>query len=239
VPGYPAAGRPCGRHGRKPSSSSSTSTCDPDAVPLIISHGWPGSIIEFLKVIGPLTDPTAHGGDAADAFRVVCPSLPGYGFSGKPDRTGWGKQRIADAWAQLMARLGYLHYGAQGGDWGSAITDLIGQRDPDHVVGIHFNLVTAGPHRADLDDLTDAEQAMLAGVAEHTRSGTGYSAQQSTRSQTLWNKLETEGDTSRRWSSRSLSSTKCARSFERCADTTSSTDARPGLVSVGRSPHRA
>jgi pimeloyl-ACP methyl ester carboxylesterase len=157
----------------------------PDALPLIISHGWPGSIIEFLKVIGPLTDPTAHGGEAADAFHVVCPSLPGYGFSGKPGRTGWGVARIADAWAELMARLGYQRYGAQGGDWGSAITDLIGQRDPEHVVGIHLNMVTSRPDKSDLGDVTPEEQAMLDAAVQHARSGTGYSTQQSTRPQTL------------------------------------------------------
>jgi pimeloyl-ACP methyl ester carboxylesterase len=157
----------------------------PDALPLIISHGWPGSIIEFLKVIGPLTNPAAHGGDAADAFHVVCPSLPGYGFSDKPDRPGWGVERIADAWAALMARLGYSRYGAQGGDWGSAITDLIGQRDSGHVLGIHLNLVTAGPDKATLSDLTDQEREMLVGAADHAKWGMGYSTQQSTRPQTL------------------------------------------------------
>jgi pimeloyl-ACP methyl ester carboxylesterase len=157
----------------------------PDALPLVISHGWPGSIVEFSKVIGPLTDPPAHGGDAADAFHVVCPSLPGFGFSDKPAATGWGVERIADAWAELMARLGYTRYGAQGGDWGSAITDLIGQRDPDHVVGIHLNLVTAAPDQSTMSDLTEAEQAMLASVGEHAKSGMGYSTQQSTRPQTL------------------------------------------------------
>ena len=92
-----------------------------------MTHGWPGSVVEFRKVIGPLTDPVAHGGDAADAFHVVCPSLPGYGFSGKPDRPGWGVEQIADAWAELMARLGYERYGAQGGDWGAAVTTAPGR----------------------------------------------------------------------------------------------------------------
>src|SRR5258708_13826641 len=98
---------------------------NPDALPLIVSHGWPGSIVEFLKMIGPLTDPPAYGGDAADAFHVVCPSLPGFGFSDKPDRTGWGEARIADAWAALMARLGYTRSGAQGGDFGAPATTLV------------------------------------------------------------------------------------------------------------------
>ena len=108
---------------------------EPDALPLVITHGWPGSIVEFHKVIGPLTDPVAHGGDAADAFHVVCPSLPGYGFSDRPTQPGWKTPRIADAWATLMARLGYDRYGAQGGDWGASVTTSIGQQDAEHVVG--------------------------------------------------------------------------------------------------------
>src|SRR3954471_6228373 len=111
----------------------------PDALPLIVTHGWPGAVVEYLKAIGPLTDPTAHGGDAADAFHVVCPSLPGYGFSDKPTQPGWDVQRIADAWGVLMARLGYDRYGAQGGDWGAMVTAAIGHRDADHVAGIHLN----------------------------------------------------------------------------------------------------
>jgi pimeloyl-ACP methyl ester carboxylesterase len=157
----------------------------PDALPLIISHGWPGSIVEFLKAIGPLTDPTAHGGDASDAFHVVCPSLPGFGFSEKPSDPGWGVERIADAWATLMARLGYLRYGGQGGDWGSAITDLIGQRDPERVIGVHLNLVTAKPDPSAMTDLTEEEQAMVATWIHHGEWGTGYSKQQSTYPQTL------------------------------------------------------
>ncbi len=99
------------------------------ALPLVMTHGWPGSIVEFLKVIGPPTDPVAHGGDPADAFHVVCPSLPGYGFSGKPAAPGWGVERIARAWAALMARLGYDRYGAQGSDWGTSVTTSLGQQD--------------------------------------------------------------------------------------------------------------
>jgi pimeloyl-ACP methyl ester carboxylesterase len=157
----------------------------PDALPLVLTHGWPGSVIEFLKVIGPLTDPPAHGGDAADAFHVVCPSLPGYGFSDKPARTGWGVERIADAWAELMARLGYRRYGAQAGDWGSVVTACLGQRDVDHVAGIHLNLVAGGPDESMLADLTGDEQVMLASMVHHQEWGTGYSQQQSTRPQTL------------------------------------------------------
>src|SRR5271169_1413600 len=111
-----------------------------DALPLVMTHGWPGSIVEFQKVIGPLTDPAAHGGDAADAFHVVCPSLPGYGFSGKPSRPGWGTEHTGDAWDQLMTRLGYPRYAAQGGDWGAQVTTAIGARHQDHVAGIHLNM---------------------------------------------------------------------------------------------------
>ncbi|MGW3248854.1 epoxide hydrolase family protein [Streptomyces sp. NPDC001070] len=111
-----------------------------NALPLIVTHGWPGSIIEQLKIIEPLTDPTAHGGDASDAFHVVIPSMPGYGFSGKPTTAGWGPDRIADAWIQLMKRLGYTKYAAQGGDWGALITDLMAVREPAGLLGIHTNL---------------------------------------------------------------------------------------------------
>jgi hypothetical protein len=111
-----------------------------NAMPLIITHGWPGSIVEFHKVIEPLADPAAYGGDAADAFHVVCPSLPGFGFSAKPMTTGWGVDRIASAWAVLMDRLGYARYGAQGGDWGSAVTTALGAQDETHCAGIHVTL---------------------------------------------------------------------------------------------------
>jgi pimeloyl-ACP methyl ester carboxylesterase len=154
------------------------------ALPLVLTHGWPGSVVEFLDVVGPLTDPTAHGGDAADAFHVVCPSLPGYGFSDKPERAGWGVDRIATAWAELMRRLGYDRYGAQGGDWGSMVTGALGQADPDHVAGIHVNMPVAGP-AAGAPELTPAEIASLGAYDEHRRWGTGYSKQQSTRPQTL------------------------------------------------------
>ena len=136
----------------------------PDALPLIITHGWPGSVVEFGKVIGPLSDPLSHGGQAADAFHVVCPSLPGYGFSGKPDGTGWGIERIAAAWASLMARLGYQRYGAVGSDWGTSVSTLLGLQDPEHVAGIHLSPPLAGPDPATFGDLTDAERAALAGL---------------------------------------------------------------------------
>ncbi|HLY83401.1 MAG TPA: epoxide hydrolase [Acidimicrobiales bacterium] len=155
-----------------------------DALPLVITHGWPGSVVEFQKVIGPLTDPTAHGGERADAFHVVCPSLPGYGWSDKPSHAGWGVDRIARAWAELMSRLGYDRYGAQGGDWGSTITTRMAEHDVGHLAGIHLNRV-AVTMDATLTDLTDGERAALAGMAEFQRWGTGYSKQQSTRPQTL------------------------------------------------------
>jgi pimeloyl-ACP methyl ester carboxylesterase len=156
-----------------------------DAFPLVITHGWPGSIVEFLKVIDPLVDPPAHGGDAGDAFDVVCPSMPGYGFSDKPTTPGWGTERIADAWAALMARLGYDRYGAQGGDWGAMVTANLGQQDVDHVAGIHLNMPIANADRSTFGELTDRETDALAAMKDHQDWGTGYSKQQSTRPQTV------------------------------------------------------
>jgi pimeloyl-ACP methyl ester carboxylesterase len=157
----------------------------PDALPLILTHGWPGSVIEFLKVIGPLTDPVAPGGNGADAFHVVCPSLPGYGFSGKPDRTGWGVQRIARAWAVLMERLGYSRYGAVGSDWGTSVSALLGQYDRTHVAGVHLIPPLAGPDPATFDDLTDAERAALAALEYSAEWDSGYSREHATRPQTI------------------------------------------------------
>jgi len=157
----------------------------PGAMPVIITHGWPGSVVEFLKVIEPLTDPVAFGGDAADAFDVVCPSLPGYGFSEHPSATGWGIDRIARAWAQLMALLGYERYGAQGGDWGSMVTASLARQDPDHVAGIHLNMPVVGRDAMTLENLTKAEEETLGYMAEFQKWETGYSGQQSTRPQTL------------------------------------------------------
>jgi pimeloyl-ACP methyl ester carboxylesterase len=158
---------------------------EPGAFPLVLTHGWPGSVLEFAKVIGPLTDPAAHGGDPADAFDVVCPSLPGYGFSDKPTRPGWGVPHIARAWAALMSALGYQRYGAQGGDWGSMVTTWIGRTDPDHCAGIHLNMAVALPAPDQMVDLTEAEQASLAAMSFYSESDSGYSKQQSTRPQTL------------------------------------------------------
>ena len=156
---------------------------EPGALPLVMTHGWPGSIIEFLEVIGPLADPVRHGGRAEDAFHVVCPSLPGYGFSGKPSRPGWGVEKIADTWATLMARLGYDRYVAQGGDWGSAVTTALGIRDTAHCQAIHVNMVSARPEP--LDNLTELEKRGLAGMQHYRDWDSGYSKQQSTRPQTL------------------------------------------------------
>ena len=118
---------------------------EPSAIPVVFTHGWPGSVVEFLDVVDALRDPAAHGGAAEDAFHVVCPSLPGYGFSDRPAETGWGVDHIADQWAALMAALGYERFGAQGGDWGSAVTTRIGAQHPDRCIGIHLNMVSAGP----------------------------------------------------------------------------------------------
>ena len=154
-----------------------------DALPLLITHGWPRSIAEVQKVIEPLVNPTS--GRAEDAFHVICPSLPGYGFSGKPSRTGWGVDKIAQVWDTLMVRLGYDRYGAQGGDWGAAVTTQIG-RNRGHCIAIHLNMPIARPPAGSGGgDLTEDEQQALAAFAEHRKWGTGYSKQQSTRPQTL------------------------------------------------------
>ena len=154
------------------------------AMPLIITHGWPGSVVEFHKVIGPLVDPVAHGGSAADAFHVVCPSLPGFGFSGKPTAAGWGVDRIAKAWAVLMDRLGYARYGAQGGDWGSAVTTALGALDADRCAGIHITLAMGT--RPDVGEQPTPEEARaLKGIKYYADWDSGYSKQQSTRPQTL------------------------------------------------------
>ena len=157
----------------------------PEALPLVLTHGWPGSVVEFLKVIGPLTDPVADGGEPGDAFHVVCPSLPGYGFSDKPDRPGWGVERIARAWAELMARLGYDRYGAQGGDWGTSISASLGQQDPEHVAGIHLMPPLAPPDPATFGDLTERERAALEDLERGGEEESGYAREQATRPQTV------------------------------------------------------
>ncbi len=158
----------------------------PDAAPLIMTHGWPGSIVEFLKVIGPLTDPEAHGGEAADAFHLVCPSLPGYGYSNKPTRPGTGVERIADLWGKLMRQLGYDRYFAQGGDWGAIVTTHIGARDPEGCMGIHVNMPIVDFSKFDLSkEPSPRELEALAGLKHYQDWDSGYSKQQSTRPQTL------------------------------------------------------
>jgi pimeloyl-ACP methyl ester carboxylesterase len=164
---------------------------EPDAFPLIITHGWPGSIVEFLDVIGPLTDPRAHGGDPADAFHVVCPSIPGYAFSGPTRERGWHPGRVAGAWAALMAALGYERYGAQGGDWGAIITTQLGLVDPERLAGIHLNMVVAGPPPdGDPEPLSAAEQQALADMAAYFETDSGYMQIQSTKPQTIGYALE-------------------------------------------------
>jgi len=155
-----------------------------DAVPLLLSHGWPGSIVEFQKVIEPLTNPTAFGGNAEDAFHVICPSLPGYGFSAKPSVSGWGVEKIADVFTELVAGLGYGRFGAQGGDWGSAITTAIGGRHPERCLGIHLNMVMRGKRPKDREP-NEEEQAALKAAAHYAEWDSGYSTQQGTRPQTV------------------------------------------------------
>jgi epoxide hydrolase len=155
------------------------------AMPLVLTHGWPGSVVEFLDVIGPLTDPVAHGGDAADAFHVVAPSLPGFGFSDKPASTGWDVARIAEGWITLMARLGYDRWVAQGGDWGAAVTTAIGVARPTGCAAIHVNMPLVFPDGDDFTDMTEREQAGLAAMVHYQESESGYSKQQSTRPQSL------------------------------------------------------
>ena len=157
----------------------------PNALPLLLTHGWPGSVVECMKVIGPLTDPTAYGGSAADAFHVVAPSLPGYGFSDKPKNTGWGVGRIAQAWAELMARLGYGRWVAQGGDWGSAVTSAIGVARPAACAAIHVNMPLIFPGPEDVADLTPGERASLASIAHYRDKDSAYAKQQATRPQSL------------------------------------------------------
>ncbi len=156
-----------------------------DARPLLITHGWPGSVVEFGKVIEPLTDPEAHGGSSSDAFHVIAPSLPGYGFSGKPGKPGWGVETIAEVWDELMLALGYERYFAQGGDWGSAVTTGIGLQNLGHCEGIHLNMVSARAPKSALENPTERDKLALAGAQYYQQWGAGYSKQQSTRPQTL------------------------------------------------------
>src|SRR5215468_6677227 len=154
------------------------------ALPLIMTHGWPGSVIELLETVGPLTDPVAHGGSAEDAFHLVLPSIPGYGFSAEPAELGWYAGRVAQAWAELMRRLGYTRYVAQGGDQGAAITDAMGRQDPEGLAGIHTNLLApalGAPQPAE----SEPERAAAAQLATFRQSGFGYFLEQATRPQTI------------------------------------------------------
>jgi pimeloyl-ACP methyl ester carboxylesterase len=162
-----------------------------DALPLVMTHGWPGSVVEFLHVIGPLTNPGAHGGDPADAFDLVIPSIPGYGLSGPTREAGWTTDRVARTWAELMARLGYRRYGAQGGDWGAFVSPALGRADPDHVVGVHVNAATVGfipfgpVEPEELATFTDTEKVRLERLNRFLSEGNGYFQVQATRPQTL------------------------------------------------------
>jgi pimeloyl-ACP methyl ester carboxylesterase len=157
-----------------------------DALPLIMTHGWPGSVVEMLETIGPLTDPTAHGGTPEDAFHLVLPSLPGYGFSGEPTELGWESGRIARAWAELMDRLGYTRYVAQGGDVGALVTDVMGRQAPNGLAGIHLSLLAAAPFIVDhLPAESEQERAAHEALSTFTTDGFGYFQEQVTRPQTI------------------------------------------------------
>jgi pimeloyl-ACP methyl ester carboxylesterase len=160
---------------------------EPDATPLLLTHGWPSSVAEFLDVIGPLSDPRAHGGDPADAFHLVIPSLPGFGFSGPTRDTGWSTQRVATAWVELMSRLGYPRYIAQGGDAGSVISLAMGRLDPEHVAGVHVTMLLTVPSGdpAELADLDPADQARLGVLARFDTELSAYMKLQATRPSTL------------------------------------------------------
>ena len=158
----------------------------PNALPLIMTHGWPGSVIELLETVAPLTDPTAHGGTPEDAFHLVLPSLPGYGFSGQPAQLGWESGRIARAWAELMKRLGYTHYVAQGGDVGANVTDFMGRQAPEGLIGIHLSLLSGALAIADkLPAKSEEERAARKALETFRTSGFGYFLEQSTRPQTI------------------------------------------------------
>src|SRR5215831_16379721 len=159
-----------------------------DALPLIMTHGWPGSVVELLETIGPLTDPTTHGGRPEDAFHLVLPSVPGYGFSAEPTELGWGPIRIGHAWAELMRRLGYTRYVAQGGDVGSQVTDAMGRLGLDGLIGIHTNLLTpalGNPEALSESPPSTEERAALDALAEFHATGTGYFVEQATRPETI------------------------------------------------------
>src|SRR5215217_743659 len=155
-----------------------------NALPLIMTHGWPGSVVELLETVGPLTDPTAHGGRAEDAFDLVLPSLPGYGFSGEPTEVGWGPGHMALAWAELMRRLGYDRYVAQGGDVGATVTDAMGRQAPEGLLGIHMNLLVMAL-AGSLPAVSEEERAAADALATFRATGFGYFLEQATRPQTI------------------------------------------------------
>lgn len=155
-----------------------------DALPLVLTHGWPGSVLEFLEVVGPLSDPAAHGGDPRDAFHVVAPSLPGYGFSDRPAEPGWNPDRIAAAWVELMQLLGYVRFAPQGGDWGAAVATSLGRNHPDSVLGIHLNM-PFGRRPAEAVELDGHDQQKLALQKTYHRQGSAYALLQATRPQTV------------------------------------------------------
>jgi pimeloyl-ACP methyl ester carboxylesterase len=157
----------------------------PDALPLIMTHGWPGSVIELLETVGPLTDPAAHGGSAGDAFHLVLPSIPGYGFSAEPTELGWYAGRVAQAWAELMPRLGYDRYVAQGGDQGAAVTDAMGRQAPEGLAGIHMNLLVTALGGGAMPAGTEQERAALEQTKTFRATGFGYFLEQATRPQTI------------------------------------------------------
>jgi pimeloyl-ACP methyl ester carboxylesterase len=156
-----------------------------NALPLIVTHGWPGSVIEMLEIVGPLTDPTAYGGNAEDAFDLVIPSIPGYGFSSEPKELGWHVGRIATAWAELMHRLGYTRYVAQGGDVGASVTDAMGRQAPAGLIGIHMNLLVTALAGAQFPESTDEEKAARDKIAIFRQDGFGYFLEMATRPQTI------------------------------------------------------
>ncbi|MDT7858176.1 epoxide hydrolase [Rubrivirga sp. S365] len=158
---------------------------EPGALPLLMTHGWPGSVLEFRHVVGPLTDPVAHGGRAEDAFHLVIPSLPGFGFSGQPAEAGWGPGRIAAAWITLMDRLGYGRWAAQGGDWGASVTEIISRMAPEGLVAVHFNMPLVFPSPEERERATPHEQAMIDDAQRYQTMLSAYMQEMTTRPQTI------------------------------------------------------
>ncbi|RZQ60283.1 epoxide hydrolase family protein [Amycolatopsis suaedae] len=184
-------------------------SAEPDATPLILTHGWPNSVFEYLDLIGPLTDPVAHGGDAADAFHVVIPSLPGFGFSGPTRQKGWNRHRTARAWAELMRRLGYERYGTHGNDAGSLVAPEVGRNDPDHVIGVHVTQLFSFPSGdpAELVDLTEEEQAYLDFLGSFNDDMSGYAKLQETAPQNLAHALADSPAGQLAWTAQLLATT--------------------------------